>query len=354
MTSTPSTCSKEQLTAATHWCIRLSEASFVADEGADLQSWLDAEPGNRAAFDAVLATWRSVEAYAVMPETIRMRRAALAAGPRVQRWRAARLFLRPSRSGAVAATLVVALIAAGLWLAHRPSTISTDIGERRVVTLPDGSRVSLDAATRLTVSFTKDRRRLRLVSGRAKFDVARSVLRPFSVEAGGRTVVATGTSFSVEVLKRQVRVILYEGHVTVTDQARPSVPPRVIHTRPAASGQEFEMAAGRVLVADEGRPPVEQLNPDPARSLSWEGGLVAFDDEPLGSAVERINRYSERKIQVVDPAAATLRISGLFDAGNVEAFVDGVTGALPLHAVRLESGIELRRAAARDERKPAL
>src|SRR3546814_14684556 len=40
-------------------------------------------------------------------------------------------------------------------------------------------------------------------------------LRPFSVAAAGKIVVATGTEFSVELLGRETRVILYEGHVAV-------------------------------------------------------------------------------------------------------------------------------------------
>src|SRR3546814_12464145 len=39
--------------------------------------------------------------------------------------------------------------------------------------------------------------------------------RPFSVAAAGKIVVATGTEFSVELLGRETRVILYEGHVAV-------------------------------------------------------------------------------------------------------------------------------------------
>ena len=44
----------------------------------------------------------------------------------------------------------------------------------------------------------------KLLAGRAKFDVAHDALRPFSVLARNRLTVATGTSFSVELLSRQV------------------------------------------------------------------------------------------------------------------------------------------------------
>ena len=47
-----------------------------------------------------------------------------------------------------------------------------------------------------------------LLSGQARFDVAHDAARPFSVHAGGQTVVATGTAFNVDLLGPQVLVTL--------------------------------------------------------------------------------------------------------------------------------------------------
>src|SRR3546814_20684114 len=81
--------------------------------------------------------------------------------------------------------------------------------------LDDDSRLSLDANTRVRVKYSRAGRQLWLEEGRARFEVAKDPLRPFSVAAAGKIVVATGTEFSVELLGRETRVILYEGHVAV-------------------------------------------------------------------------------------------------------------------------------------------
>jgi transmembrane sensor len=320
--------SESQFEQATRWCMRLAENALSTYEGKRLQAWIEEDPSNATALEEVIATWYAVETHAVAPEWIALRRKALAQGARAQQWRAARLLLRPRLVSSLAAVLLLAVVIAGFWWTSRNSVLETDVGERRVTSLTDGSRVSLDAATQLKVEFTHDQRRVLLESGRAKFDVAKNALRPFSVEAGNKTIVAVGTSFSVELLGQEVRVILYEGHVTVFDKepARASSATTGFAATPA--GQT--LAPGQILVAAKGLSAVEISNSDAGRSLYWEGGMLAFDDEPMALAVERVNRYAKRKIEIADPAVSVMKISGLFAAGDVDAFLDGMTTAFPV------------------------
>src|SRR3546814_3966246 len=74
----------------------------------------------------------------------------------------------------------------------------TVLGERRVVTLADGSTVSLDAASEVRVAYSERARELALVRGQARFDVAHDPRRPFAVQARDQRVVATGTAFNVD------------------------------------------------------------------------------------------------------------------------------------------------------------
>src|SRR3546814_1264895 len=79
----------------------------------------------------------------------------------------------------------------------------TVLGERRVVTLADGSTVSLDAASEVRVAYSERARELALVRGQARFDVAHDPRRPFAVQARDQRVVATGTAFNVDLLDRK-------------------------------------------------------------------------------------------------------------------------------------------------------
>ena len=87
---------------------------------------------------------------------------------------------------------------------------------------------------------------------------------------------------------------------------------------------------GELIIADAA--PVAQLtHADLSRSLSWEGGQLIFKYEPLSAAVERVNRYADRKIKVEDAAGRVL-VSGVFTAGDTEAFIGGVTAVFPVRA----------------------
>ncbi|WP_163071616.1 FecR domain-containing protein, partial [Acinetobacter baumannii] len=71
-----------------------------------------------------------------------------------------------------------------------------------------------------------ERRALRLLAGRARFEVAKDPRRPFAVTAGDRMVVATGTAFSIELFRAEMRVVLYQGSVSVLEDGPADQVPR--------------------------------------------------------------------------------------------------------------------------------
>ena len=322
---------------AATWCTRIAEGPLTVDERGAFQAWLDSDPEYPALFERTVAAWEALEDQAGEPELIIMRGAALDSVRRAnrRRWTRSSAAWRPL--AAIAACLLL-FIAAGLWWQFSPTAYETGIGERRVVALEDGSSLSLDAATRVDVRYRSDRRELWLRRGRAKFSVARDPLRPFSVRAGDRMIVATGTQFSVEALPGQVRVVLYEGHVSVLDMAGPAPRPLVVDVGSNRVSAERALQPGRELVASTSAPVARLAQAGSAPSLAWEGGLLQFNDEPLGVAVERMNRYSAVKLRVGDPAASDTAISGQFVGGDVAAFVQGVTAIFPVRAAREGEG----------------
>jgi transmembrane sensor len=76
------------------------------------------------------------------------------------------------------------------------------------------------------------------------------------------------------------------------------------------------------------------LPTDAPRSLSWEAGQLNFVNEPLSSAVERMNRYSKQKLVLGDAELATFGINGVFTAGDIDAFIEGVTTFFPVEVQR--------------------
>ena len=311
--------------AAASWCIRLSDGALSRDERWQFQAWLDSDPDHPALLERTVAAWQALEHQAGDPELIRLRSEALESVSHDNHdgWRRRIEW----RTAMALAAMLLAVVAMGAWWAQLPTSYRTGFGERQVIALGDGSRISLDAATQVDVKLSRDRRELWLRNGRAKFTVAKDPLRPFSVHAGDKMVVATGTDFSVEQLQGQVRVVLYEGKVAVVREAQSERPRRSVVVSATHIAVEQALSPGSELIMSDGDTRVEKI--ETGSSLGWESGLLQFRDESLALAVERMNRYSTRKLSLGDASASSISISGQFMGGDVDAFVEGVTAVFP-------------------------
>jgi transmembrane sensor len=309
-----------RLAEAAEWRVRLTEAGVRSTP--DFDAWLR-DGGNQTAWAQVSQAWNYFDGVSQAPEILAAREAALKDAKRAS---TARPILIRRLAGLAAAMLVVGVLGAGgYWWMNRPSDYSTAAGERRVVTLSDGSKLSLDADSEVTVRYGKSERSLRLLKGQARFDVAHDKKRPFSVIAGRQKVIATGTAFNIDMAGPKVLVTLIEGHVVVLDDysedgAQPARP------------KVIELKAGQQLSAAP-RTPSEVAQANIQRVTAWTIGQLMFDDEPLSSVIERVNRYGGTQIIINDPKIGAMKISGVFNAGDVLGFVEIVTHYLPVRAV---------------------
>jgi transmembrane sensor len=221
------------------------------------------------------------------------------------------------------------------WNYYTGTTYRTAVGERRVIILADGSKVSLDAASEVMVRYTDAARALSLGHGRAKFEVAHDTARPFTVKVADKIVRATGTVFSVEMLRGSVQVILYEGHVNVLNTDEGAATSAVALRPRGDTTKEFTRAdalltPGRELDVPIARGFADVAAVDPVRSTAWESGQLVFIQEPLTSAIERVNRYANRKVQIADQELINLKVDGVFAAGDSAAFLEGISAIFHL------------------------
>jgi transmembrane sensor len=317
---------RKRLEEAAGWRLRLTRTPSMA-ASAEYLRWCS-DPRNASALEAVVRGWASVGAADTAPQMLQLRRQAL---ERLRRAGAGRWSTRKAKASAAAATLLVGLIgAAALYLnLHLPTYYKTDIGERRIVALPDGSRISMDSDTRIRVTYQKAARSITLDRGRSRFDVAHDSSRPFTVTAGPQTVLALGTSFDVERLQSTVLVTLIQGQVVVIKAA--DLPATTATAEPARDS--ISLKAGERLVASRNRRSAV-VPADPQVARAWEAGRLLFRDEPLDDAVARVNRYTIHPIRI-DPSIAWIHISGVFNAGDTTSFVSAVTSYFPVEAATI-------------------
>jgi len=311
---------------AAAWVVRLHGEPSAADLER-LSLWRAQSDAHDRAFDAALGTWALIDDHAAAAPILAMRRGALERAHRQpRRW-------PPLR---VAAVGILGLIAPLLvWFVMRappPVIYHTALGEQRVIVLPDGTRMSLDAKSQVAVSYSKDLRGIELVSGRANFEVTKDVTRPLKVRAGDRSVTAIGTVFTVERESREFVVTLLEGRVAVSAGPSGETP--------------IEMTARQELTLTDAGGRTLRSGVDPELALAWRDGKLVFDNEPLGRVIERMNNYVSTPISVEDDIA-NLPISGVFKAGDTAAFIGAVKTYFAIEETRTARGILLKRGPAK-------
>jgi transmembrane sensor len=305
---------------------------WTAQDQAVFEARLASDPAYADAYRQAQESWGALDAHAESAEVMRYREEAIAYARRrnARRWFKAHTY---ARSGwrAAAAIAGVAIVLGIAWqlspYGYAAGRYHTGIGEQRVVDLEDHSRIVLDAATRLRVRFTRDARIVELQDGQAQFSVAKDPTRPFKVNAGGRTIVAVGTVFTVEYVDSQVYVAMMEGKVAVvtTDVS-------AIASTNAGGGEGISLIAGEALhVSRDGRSSVTP-KADLEAATAWREGKVVIRTEPLSEAVQRMNRYSRLQIRIDDGALAAKQISGVFEAGDTQGFVSAIEQYLPVVA----------------------
>ncbi|MGA0605282.1 FecR family protein [Phenylobacterium sp. VNQ135] len=331
------------LAEASAWRVRLTE--LEVDTTPAFEAWR-ATPAHAEAWDQVCRPHAWWGEQAVQPEVMALRAAALDRARQAQAARGRPGARRRRALALLVASLLVAVVGVGAWWSTAPQVYRTALGERRTVTLKDGSKLALDAGTEVRVRLAPRARRLALIRGQARFDVAHDTARPFTVRAAGAVVVATGTSFNVDLLGRAVTVTLIEGRVSVLrDDARGMLPLAVAPTRPGAPllarlvpGQQLTVAAAPAPASvDPVSPPIRLAVVDADKAVAWETGQLVFDDEPLAAVAARVGRYAPAKV-VVESSAADLTLSGVFNAGDLSTFLDVVQRALPVTAAQDADG----------------
>jgi transmembrane sensor len=320
-----------RLEEAAAWRVRLAEQDL--ESSAELCEWLAADERNFSAWRQVQDRWSLFAEHATAPEVINLRRQALAHAHEAGRgrWVRSKRFAVAHSLGIAAGILVATVGALFLWM-QQPDVYSTRAGERRVVTLADGSQIALDSRSEVRVRYSAHARELTLAKGQARFDVAHDVERPFTVTAADHKVIATGTAFNMDLFGPSLLVTLIEGHVIIASVSA--------NTEPAQTDtviSPINLDAGeQVVFSPETPPSVARVNL--GQATAWENGEIVFENDTLSTVVARINRYARHGVVIADTQTSQLRISGVFHTGDIDGFVSTIVAYLPVRADKSGDG----------------
>lgn len=226
--------------------------------------------------------------------------------------------LRRRRSaGRRASTVLAALLALGgcgwIWLEkpHILQDMSADYvtarGERRSISLQDGSTVLLDADSAISVAMDDDERRIDLLRGAAYFEVRPSGV-PFVVNAANGHSRVLGTAFDVAVSSDGGSVTLARGSLEVSTDDSPD---RVV-LKPGESVEYDREGLGA--------PAAVELS----EKMAWHEGRFVFNDMRLADVLSQIERNRNGRIVLIGNALADRRISGSLLLSDADAALNSV------------------------------
>lgn len=305
---------------ATAWVVRVDGGELSGEEKGHLRAWLAGSPRHAAAFERIAKVWSQMDCLELLAELVPLHQEQ--PQPRSPRsgW------LRPPQLASAFGLVVVLL--GGLLIALQPDALSwlgrnhavaekvyqTRTGEQSRVELADGSTLTLNTRSEVRVRIDARQRSVYLNTGEAYFEVAPNPRVPFVVYAGNGAVRAIGTGFNVRIVDQAVEVTVIEGTVSVsTAHPERSHPDALTLRARGATRYARRVENPRYL-------PDAQID----QRVAWKGGKWAFDGQTLGEVIKEIERYTNQRLEIVDPRIAQIRIGGYFDVGAIEPFLDAL------------------------------
>lgn len=293
---------------AAEWLTTLMSGQVTPAERQSWQTWRAAHPDHERA-------WTHIEKVSGGLQALDAKASRLALAPRPRNSAA-------SRRQALSMLGWVAAIGLAAWGGARTQAartlladLSTPLGQRRSVTLADGSVLQMNGDSAVNLRFDGKQRRLELVRGEVFISTARETgqpYRPFLVETLHGQAQALGTRYSVRQDDERTIVAVEQGAVRLT--------PRLgTGSVTVQAGQAGSMTAHAAA---------------PAHSVSadiwgWRHGVLLADDMLLRDLLHELSRYRHGFLGC-DEAVAGLRISGVFPLADTDAVLASLPNSLPV------------------------
>jgi transmembrane sensor len=294
--------------SATRWYVLLRSGEATAADWQRYHHWRAADPRHDALcrqLETRLGVFQVAQAQGVSGKVLQQALDAPSSRRHV---------LQVALAGAGVA-MGAALLSKPMGLADLTADVRTGTGERRTVTLADGSELLLNAQSAADIQFDPQRRLVRLREGELLASVASDRNRPFLIQTEQAQVRAYGNRFVLRERQGQGQVVALDGALEIDRQ----------------SGERLQLAAGHEVHFDRaGFGPVQVSS---AGATAWIDGFLQVRDRPLAEVIDALRPYHTGVLRL-DPSVAGLRVSGLYRLDNPQQILDTLARTLPIHITR--------------------
>lgn len=296
--------------AALDWVMLLNSGQATAAQRMQYQQWRQSSSAHAAAADEAQQLWSDLgmTATAQQHAAAAQKPAPLRVSPRRARW------------PALVASLVLAVVGYSGWQQWPALTADyhTAVGQQQKITLADGSTVTLNSASALSVAYSGTERRVILRAGEALFEPLADAQRPFVVSVGEERVQSAASVFSVRREGAELTLVVSAGQVQLSGAHPPVL-----------------LQADQRLQHRPGQPLLAQQHVDAASLTAWQRGKLIFNGRPLGEVIGELERYQHGRILLSDSQLAALPVSGVFDLNDPQGLLRTLEQRYPLKVTYL-------------------
>ena len=295
------------LEEAAEWLMRLSERDLSDTERAEWECWRVSSPERGRAWSRAQMLQNKLGG---LPRSLAMSALDRPSSPE-----------RRAALGKLALLLAVVPAGWGSWKLAQSQQWSADyrtaVGERRELTLADGSHITLNTGTAIDVLFDTQQRLIQVREGEILVETAPDVsplARPFLVSTREGRMQALGTRFSVRELQSRTHLAVLEGAVRIELADARQAAPIIVN-----AGQRTDFSSRTV----------GPLNPTDRNVSAWTQGMLMADKMRLADFVAELARYRRGFVRC-DPAIAELRVSGAFPISDTQRTLNMLVQTYPV------------------------
>lgn len=321
--------------------VKFLSGQAAEEEALEVMRWKNSNEENRKTFREIEIAYNTAE---IVTDPEKFDTSAAYSGLRSKLKRDSEAFVPVRRLKQLSGYAAIAVLSVGLtWFAHdylssgkgRQRTpdatyqsVETPAGAKSLVTLEDGTRVWLNAKSKLVypARFSGKNREVQL-EGEGYFDVAKNPSKPFTVKTSHLAVRVLGTVFNLKAYPEEGRIeaTLLEGKITLNRFNNGSQEKQLLQLDP--NEQATFIKREGFLTEDAARAaniPLNEVNQrskeylmvaehvDPDAVTAWKDDKLIFKNETFESIALKLERRYDAKIVFGDEAVKNYRFSGIF------------------------------------------
>ena len=290
---------------------------------ADLMNWVEFSDENQHAFREVLKTYESVGDFFQNPKQ------------QQKSWTTIQQHILKNQNEAtvsekksfklgwlkfVAAIVIISSISL-LYINSQKHELKEEIvyneiynpkGQKRLVTMPDGSNIYLNGDSKIKYAQNFNaKKRIVYLEGEAFFDVQHLKNQPFIVYTGKASTTVLGTSFNINSYKssKNLSITVQTGKVGVVVKNGKEKQVQFLYPN-----QQLNISKDDLVITKK--------NVDATEIDSWREYKMVFYDKPLSEIIEVIEREYDIDISLERESLKDIKLTTKFDKSSVTQVMD--------------------------------